>query len=218
MRILIVDNHTQFAESLARILEREGYEVDCLLEDLSAAEKMLIFQNTYDLIIFDQMYPDLSGSQIQRRVRSRKVKVPVLVLSKEKSSDEGQQDEGSSDLLLKPREPEDLLPHIEEMLQRPVEVMYEQNGAGITFNEATQQVFMGKKNVHLTHTEFAILQYLTTYGGTAVSREQLIQYLWGFDTDVSSNVIDTHIKNLRKKLDGGKMIETVRGQGYRIRE
>lgn len=222
MRILIVEDEKVLAETLKAGLERAGYTVDYVMDGELAERRITLYSKEYDLVILDWMLPSRDGLQICENIRKLKIKVPVLMLSarfdiKDKIT---ALNAGADDYLAKPFSFDELEARIRALLRRPVpmvENILEVNG--MKLDTLKHSVSVGKKDVRLTAKEFALLEYLMRNAGIVVSRDQILDHLWGFDFDSFTNVVDVHMKNLRTKLEnkGYSIIETIRGVGYRIK-
>lgn len=223
MRILIVEDEKKLALALKRGLERKGYAVDCAFDGEEGEFQIETGQEDYDLVILDIMLPKRDGIEICKNTRSKKISLPILMLTaRDKTQDKilGL-DCGADDYLVKPFSFEELLARIRALLRRPRELLPEElKVKDITLNCATRKVFKGGKEIPLTTKEFSLLEFLLRNINQVVNREQIIAHVWNYEFDSFSNIVDVHIKNLRKKLeDRGKekLIETIRGVGYRLK-
>lgn len=222
MRILIVDDEKTLAETLKTGLEKTGYAVDYLTDGLVAEKRIILNHKDYDLVILDWMLPSKDGLQICKDIRELKIKIPILILTArfDMKDKVNALNSGADDYLVKPFSFEELEARIRALLRRPTQAIDEVLETGrLKVHLLNHKVFLGNKNIRLTVKEFAILEYLMRNMDTVVSREQILDHLWGFEFDSFSNVVDSHMKNLRNKLKTSKnsVIETVRGVGYRIK-
>lgn len=223
MRILILEDDEAIARSLKLLLERSGHAVDTLADGVAGERRLITRRDDYDFLILDLMLPGKSGGEICRSLRKAGVTTPILVLTgladtKDKVS---ALDGGADDYLVKPFSAEELMARIRAIQRRPLESFVDTVRVhDLTLNPATREVRRGERTIELTLKEFELLQYLMRHAGKAVDREEIFAHLWDFSENSLSNVIDAHVKNLRKKIDGGeeeKLFETVRGVGYKIR-
>jgi DNA-binding response OmpR family regulator len=223
MRILIVEDEHKLAKSLAAGLEKSGFAADILENGNDAITRISLYRNEYDVIILDLMLPGASGQDVCREVRELGVTTPILILT---ARDEIETkvdvlNMGADDYLPKPFSFDELLARINALMRRPNEakpiVLMVQD---ITLDTASHTVQKGGKEMPLTLKEYAVLEYLMRHPGRALTREDILDHVWDFQFSSFSNVVDVHVKNLRKKLgdESGRVIETVRGVGYRMVE
>ncbi|MDO8510094.1 MAG: response regulator transcription factor [bacterium] len=224
MRILIVEDDEALAKALKKGLKKEGYAVDYLSDSDTAERRISLCRDDYDVFIFDIMLPKGDGFSLCRFTREKKIQTPILMLTgKDQIVDKvAAFSSGADDYLVKPFSFEELTARIKALLRRPKQVVaVELSVRGLGLNSVTREVtYNGKLIKDLTVKEFALLEHLMRHANQVLSRNQILDHLWGFDFDSFSNVLDVHIKNLRKKIndnDHKKLLETVRGVGYRIR-
>ena len=235
MKILIIEDQEKLAKMLKNGLEKEGYAADYLTDGESGQRRIELHHNDYDLIVLDLMLPKKSGLEICKAVRKKKIFTPILILTAKNGTDDKVTllDAGADDYLVKPFSFKELLARIRALLRRPDESLPEElKVKGLRLNPSTRKVYRNGTEVGLTLKEFRLLEYLMRHPNQVINREQLLDNIWDFAFDSFSNVVDVHINNLRKKLNGGKkssqngngngngngkVIETVRGVGYRIR-
>ena len=223
MKILIVDDEEKLADTLARGLRLKGYTVDVLYDGKSALTRISVHSKDYDLVILDLMLPFVSGDEICKTVRARGVTVPILILTA-RSEVENKVDlllSGADDYMVKPFSFEELAARVHVLLRRPTETVQQKvSVGGIELNATLRTASKDGKPLSLTLKEFSILEYLMRHPNEVVNREDLLSHLWDYNYDSFSNVVDVHVKNLRKKLDTRNkpsVLETVRGVGYRLR-
>ena len=210
------------AELLRRGLSTEGHTVEVAEDGLKGLEKG---QSTaFDAIVLDIMLPGLDGLSVARRLRSGGVRVPILMLTARDSVPDIVRglDVGADDYLTKPFSFEVLAARLRVIARRTSS----QSGsilqvADLTLDTQRHEVHRGGRPITLTRTEFVLLERLMRRAGRVVSRNDLIEAVWGIDRDVESNTLDVFIFQLRSKLElggAGRLIQTVRGFGYTMRE
>jgi DNA-binding response OmpR family regulator len=223
MKIIIIEDSKKLADILKKGLENEGYTVDCFYDGLAGERNLLYKFEDYEIVILDIMLPGKNGLDICRNLRDKNIKIPVLMLTaKDATQDKiSGLDSGADDYLIKPFEFDELLARIRALLRRPAFTFPpELKIKDLVLNLSEKKVYRDGKEIILTLKEFRILEYMIRNAGIVLSRDSILSSLWDFDFDSFSNVVDVHIKNLRKKIDGDykdKMIETVHGIGYRIK-
>lgn len=222
MRILVVEDERDLNRIIAKRLMKEGYSVDCCYD----GEEALSYMETgeFDAIILDIMMPKMSGLEVVRTMRTRKNTTPVLFLTaKDSVSDRvAGLDAGAEDYLVKPFAFEELLARIRVMVRKQAgEITNIFNIADLSVDIASRKVTRRGDNIELSAKEFDILEYLIRNKGIVLSREKIENHVWNFDYSGGTNVVDVYIRYLRKKIDDpyeDKLIHTIRGAGYVLRE
>ncbi len=221
VRILVVEDELKIARAIQRVLLAERFTVD--LADDGVAALALTGERDYDVILLDRMLPDLDGMEVLRLLRSRGVRSPILMLTALGTLDHrvAGLDAGADDYLAKPFAFSELLARIRALARRLPERTGEHIAAGdIVLDPLRIQVSVGTTSQELTAREFALLAYLVRHVGEVVTRQQILDAVWGAEPDVYSNVVDLYIHYLRDKLEtlGRRdIIRTVRGVGYSLR-
>jgi DNA-binding response OmpR family regulator len=221
MRILVVEDNEKLAASLKKGLEQEGYAVD-VARDGEEGELLLSTRDVYDVAILDIMLPKRDGTTVCRNLRSAGNSVPVLMLTARDAVRDrvGGLDAGADDYLTKPFAFEELTARVRALLRRPRDRGDAVLRAGeVALDPATREVRVKGRSVALTAKEFALLELFMLHPRQVLSRDQITGHLWNQEFDAYSNVVEVHVKNVRKKLtDAGRngYIETVRGAGYRF--
>ncbi len=223
MKILIVEDEAKLANAISKGLIAHGYAVDTIADGEKALTRITLHHASYDLVILDLMLPSLDGYAICREMRSREIVIPILVLTARAEVDTKVELllAGADDYLVKPFSFDELLARIHALLRRPTSALPAVLSSGdIELNPVEHSVRLAGEPVALTLKEFGLLEYFLRHPGEVVNREDLLAHLWDFNYESFSNVIDVHVKNLRRKLargDRGDLLETVRGIGYRLR-
>ncbi len=223
MRILVVEDEPKLADVLSRGLVKKGYAVDTVDDGKKAFTRITLHHADYDLMILDLMLPSMDGLAICREMRARDIVVPVLVLTARVETETKVELllSGADDYLVKPFSFEELSARVQALLRRPSSALPPVLHKGdIELNPLEHSVTVGGEPVALTLKEFGLLEYFMRHSNEVVNREDLFAHLWDFNYESFSNVIDVHVKNLRRKLDGDSrpsVLETVRGIGYRFR-
>jgi two-component system response regulator MprA len=219
--VLVVDDDSRIAASLRRALIYEGYEVDVANDGRGALAKALV--RTPDVVVLDLMLPDIDGMEVCRRLRAEG-DVPILMLTARDGMEDRVRglDTGADDYLVKPFAYEELLARVRALLRRRTPAAGRTlNYADVSLNAAAHEVRRGARAIDLTPLEFDLLQHFLRHPRQVLSRDQLLEAVWGFDAESTSNLVDVYIGYLRAKLeDGGepRLIQTVRGVGYVLRE
>ncbi len=220
MRVLVVEDEPQIADFVARGLSENGYSVDIAYDGEEAIQWPSVAD--FDVIILDVMLPSVDGISVCSTLRESGVRTPILMLTARDAIEDrvAGLDSGADDYLVKPFAFAELLARVRALIRRePVlrgNVLRVQD---LTMDTATRCVSRAGEGVELTAKEFALLEYLMRHPNQVLSRTVIAEHVWNYDFDNATNVIDVHVKNLRKKIDGPggpKLIHTVRGAGYRI--
>jgi heavy metal response regulator len=218
MRLLVIEDEKKVARFIKKGLEEEGYAVD-LAFDGEEGLAMLVDQ-VHDLILLDIALPKIDGLQVLKKLRERKVRIPVLLLTVRATLEDKVLglDSGADDYLTKPFAFQELLARIRALLRRKGEVRDPLlRVEDLVLDPARRLVTRGGEKIDLTSKEFALLEYLMRNAGRVVSRAMISEHVWNYDFDTETNVIDVYINYLRRKIDSGrdeKLIRTVRGSGY----
>ncbi len=223
MKILLVEDEQKLATALVRGLNLEGYTVDHIGDGKKALTRISLHRSDYDLVILDLMLPSMDGYEICKQMREMNITVPILILTARNETDTKVQllQSGADDYLVKPFSFAELIARTRALLRRPNEKLPETlKVADIELSPAERRVRRGGREVPLTLKEFGLLEYFMRHPNQVVNREDLLNHLWDFNYVGFSNVVDVHVKNLRRKLDanGESILETVRGIGYRLAE
>ncbi|CAH2717091.1 Transcriptional regulatory protein WalR [Neobacillus rhizosphaerae] len=221
-KILIVEDETILREIVKDYLVNEGHEV---IEAIDGEQALELFQEQdFHLIILDIMLPKVDGWAVCRRIRKTS-NVPIIMLTARVDEDDTLLgfELGADDYVTKPYSPPILLARVKRLLEnrykinKPSNETLTKNGISVDFSSRTVKV--DGNNINLTHTEFEILTYLMQNHGIVITREQLVQKVWGYDYNGDERTINTHIRNLRTKLGSkSKVITTIIRTGYKFEE
>ena len=222
-RILIIEDEEEFARFEEMELTYDGYEVGKAQDGRTGLE--MAESGDYDLILLDVMLPGLSGMEVLRRLR-RTSSVPVIMLTARDSVMDkvAGLDSGADDYITKPFAIEELLARIRTVLRKAPPARPNDNvlaAKGVELDPASRQVTVRGTPVDLTKREFDLLQFLLENKGIVLSRETILEKVWGFDFEGETNAVDVYVRFLRRKIDevfGIKLILTIRGVGYVIRD
>ncbi len=215
MKLLIVDDERKLIEALAYLLKKSGYAVDTAMDGETGIE--MAVTGVYDLIILDYMLPCQTGIDLLKELRSLGFDTPVLFLTaKDAPKDRvAGLDAGADDYLIKPFFKEELLARIRALTRRKAKTIVEEtlSGAGLTLNPLRKEVIKGGEAIHLTLKESLLLELLMRNSGQVITKERIMEQVWGYNSDTALANVDLYIYYLRKKLNIS-MIKTVRGVGY----
>jgi DNA-binding response OmpR family regulator len=223
MNILIVDDDMGLLDQLKNALKRKQYTVETAEDGEQALDK--IFDVPYDLILLDIMLPKLDGLSVLKQVRQAGLNIPILMLTARSDVEDKVKglDYGADDYLSKPFSMAELIARIRAMLRRQGNRNPILTAGTIKLDTVSRSVTQNDVQLYLTAKEFSILEFLMHNKGSAVSRFNMAEHVWGeeFDPFSMSNFVDVHIKNLRKKIadhGGSAIIKTIRGIGFIIEE
>ena len=220
--ILLVEDEVKLARFVELELSFEGYQVSVANDGLSGLT--MARESHPDIVVLDWMLPGMSGVDICRRLRATGEKVPIILLTaKDEVSDRVTGlDAGADDYVVKPFSIEELLAriraHLRRNLEEDVDILQFEN---LKLNRSTREVYRGTRQIELTAKEFDLLEHLMSHPRQVITRDRILEEVWGYDFMGDSNIIEVYIRYLRLKLEANnekRLIQTIRGVGYVLRE
>lgn len=219
MKLLLVEDDRKLNEALAHLLKESGYIVDTASDGVMGVE--LACTDVYDVIILDRMLPCLDGISVLKEIRGVGIGTPVLFLTARDSLEDKVEglNAGADDYLVKPFFADELLARLRVLIRRKGRELVgdEIRAAGLTLDPLGGEVRQGEEIVQLTVKESALLELLMINVGKVVTKDRIMEKVWGYNSDIDLAGIDVYIHHLRKKLEISK-IKTVRGVGYCLHE
>jgi len=220
MRVLVVEDERRIADFISKGLSEQGYGVDIAYDGDEALHWAAVAE--FDVIVLDVMLPVRDGIEVCRTLREKGLPTPILMLTARDAIEDRVRglDSGADDYLVKPFAFAELMARIRALTRRePAAKGTVLRVADLVLDTTTREASRGGKHIDLTTKEYALLEYLIRHPNQVLTRTMIAEHVWNYDFDNATNVIDVHIRNLRRKIDDPfptKLIHTVRGAGYRI--
>jgi DNA-binding response OmpR family regulator len=222
MRVLIIEDDRSMAELLKKGLEEENHVVSVARDGAEGLELNEAYQ--FDVVVLDWMLPRMDGLEVARRLRKNGGSAPILMLTARDAVPDIVKglDAGADDYLTKPFSFAEFLARLRALGRRPktAAAPYQLEIGDLTLDPGKHLVFRGRQEIHLTQTEYRLLEFLMRRAGAVASRRAIVEAVWGLEADVEENTLDAFVCLLRSKVDHGhkaKLIHTVRGFGYCVR-
>lgn len=222
MRVLFAEDEYDLNDIVCRKLRKEGYTVDACYDGQEALEYLAV--TDYDAVILDIMMPKVNGYEVLKKLREDRKRTPVLFLTARDSVEDRVLglDSGANDYLIKPFSFDELMARIRTMIRLSAGHATTLLQAGdLTLDTASHTVRRANELVLLSAREYALLEYLMLNKNIVLSREKIEEHIWDYDYEGGTNLVDVYISYLRKKIEGSdscKLIHTVRGSGYVLKE
>ncbi len=221
MKILLVEDEQKIADFVEKGLKEHGFTVDVARDGNEGF--YLATSHSYDVIVLDIMLPGKDGLSILKSLRQKNNTVPVIAATARGELDERLEglNLGADDYLTKPFYIDELVARIHALHRRTTGSQLSLKQVDdLVINLSTREATRGEKEIELTSREFNLLEYLMRSPGRVYTRTQILEHVWGYDFDPSTNIVDVCIRRLRKKIDedASPLIETVRGVGYRMKK
>lgn len=219
MKILMIEDEKLLADSVKILLERKGFEVECVYDGKTGAQYAEL--GIYDLLILDVMMPEMDGYQVAREVRSKRCATPILMLTAKSDLEDRiiGLNAGADYYLTKPFDTRELLACINALLRRQGGQVDEMTFGNTTLDLSTSILSCGEKSIRLSDREFDMMRFLLQSREKNLSKEVLLVRIWGFESNATENHVEVYVGFLRKKLQsiGSNIrIEAIRRQGYHL--
>lgn len=222
MRVLLVEDEIRLADALAYILKKEGFITDVVNDGMNGF--LWAQTNNYDVIILDRMLPEMDGIEILQKLRLNKIQTPTIFLTAKDTVQNRVEglDAGADDYLIKPFSKEELLARVRALTRRSQTLIFQDQLelGSLKLNTALCQVNIANKEIKLSLKETQLLELLLRNKGQVLSKEQILDRIWGYGSDIEMKNVDLYIFYLRKKINFEKVgvnLETIRGVGYLLK-
>lgn len=217
MRILVVEDEHRIANTIKKGLEQETFAVDVAYDGTTGFD--LAVSEEYDIIVLDLMLPGMDGMEICAQLRKKNIHTPVLMLTAKSQIQDKVSglNMGADDYLTKPFSFEELVARVRALSRRPKESLPQiLTVDGLTLDSNSFRAYRNNQEIQLSSKEFALLEYLMRNPHKILTKDQIINHIWDYESDILPNTVEVYIKNMRTKLGKPELIHTVRGFGYKI--
>lgn len=221
MRLLLVEDEKQMAEAISFVLQKNNYTVDVVYDGEMGLDYAL--SDIYDIIILDIMLPKKDGLSVLKEIRNNKITAPIILLTAKGETEDKVLglDTGADDYLAKPFKIDELLARLRVLSRRKGEIVpsISLSFGDLEVNPHTLYIYCGVKSIKLTLKECQLLELLFEYKNTIISKDRIIEKVWGFESDADDHHVEVYISFLRKKLvqlQSNVTIKTIRGLGYSL--
>ncbi len=204
MKILLVEDEPKLSDAIKRGLELGGYTVDVVSDGKKALTRISLHRDDYHVVILDLGLPSMDGRDVCKQMREKGIDVPVLILTAQGETETKVQllMSGADDFLVKPFSFAELNARVHALMRRPSEKLPQVLHSGdITLDPNTRHAARSGRDISLTLKEYGLLEYFMRHENQVINREDLLTHLWDFNYEGFSNVVDVHVKNLRRKLE-----------------
>lgn len=215
--VLIVEDDPAMVSLVSLALRYEGFRV---LSSGNGLDGLRLFeQNTPDLMIVDWMLPGMDGVSLCRRVRALSDAPIIMITARDAVQDRIQGlDTGADDYIIKPFNVDELMARVRARLRRKIPASSQLTFADLRLDSETREVFRDRRRIAVTATEYKILGYFLRHPRQVLSKDQILQEVWGYDFGGDDNIVEQYVRSIRQKLGSPGLIQTVRGAGYALRE
>ncbi len=224
MNVLIIEDEKKVSSFISKGFEEENFKVDVAYDGIEGEKKLL--KNDYDIAILDLMLPGKEGDEVLKNVRAQNIDTPIIILTaKDRVSDKIDLFEaGCDDYLTKPFSFDELLLRVKAIMRRKgkqIDKETELTFSNLRLDLIKRTATRGNREIELTTKEFSLLEILMRFPNKVLTRQEISKYVWEYDFDTLTNIIDVYINHLRNKVDkenDNKLIHTIRGVGYILKE
>ncbi len=222
MKILVIEDDNKIADAIKKGFEQESHVVDVAYDGITGNDYAL--SEEYDVVVLDIMLPDIDGITICKNIRHENIKTPIIMLTARDQVDDivAGLNTGADDYLTKPFEFEELLARVRALARRPRNMIGDVlKCSNLELDMLKKELKVNNKNVALSKKEYALLEYFLKNKNRVLTKGEIIEHVWSFDTEILPNTVEVYVRYLRNKIDkpfNTNLIKTVRGFGYKLSE